>query len=91
MFNVFKRIRAAVKPVVVVTGKIKYNERTNTYAFWPNYAKSNELKSWYDLGVFTKNPAKYHNITCIGVISIEDNQIINFSNGVDGVLLNIKK
>lgn len=91
MFSLFKRTRAACKPVVVVTGKIKYNKETNNFEFWPNYAKGNELKNCYNIGSFPKNPTKFRNITCIGVIDLQSNKIITFNNGVDGIILNIEK
>lgn len=87
MFNLFKRIRAI--PVVVVTGKIKHNKLTNTYSFWPNYAKGNELKQQYDLGL-TKNPCKYPNITVIAAINIETNKIVGFTNGTEGLILKVE-
>jgi hypothetical protein len=92
MFHLFgKRTRAASRPVIAVTGKIKYSKETERYSFWPNYAKSNELKAHYDLGHYAKNPCKFHNITCIGIIDMELNEIVNFTNGVDGALLMIEK
>ena len=89
MFKLFKRTRAIV-PVIVVTGKIKHNKETNTYGFWPNYTKSNELKQQYDLHL-AKSPCKYPNITIIAVINLETNEVIEFSNGVDGLILKLAK
>lgn len=89
MFNLFKRTRAITTPVVIVTGKIKHNKETNTYSFWPNYAKSNELRQQYDLHL-VKNPCKYNNITVIAAINIETNKVVEFTNGVDGLIFKVE-
>lgn len=87
MFKLFKRIRAAVRPVLVVTGKIKYNETIGTYFFWPNYAKSNKLNPAYDLGHFTKHPCKFSNATAIGFFDKNSGELIKFTNGVDAATI----
>lgn len=90
MFNLFKRTRAITKPVIIVTGKIKHNKETNTYSFWPNYAKSNELKQQYNLGYFAKTPCKYNNITVIAAINIETDKVTEFTNGVNGLIFKVE-
>lgn len=87
MFKLFKRIRAAVRPVFVVTGKIKYNKETDSFSFWPNYTKSNGLNSSYDLGFLPKNPCKLPNATSIGFIDKNSGELIKFTNGVDAATI----
>lgn len=89
MFNLFKRIRAAFMPVLVITGKIKYNEDTNTYFFWPHYAKSNGLKPSYNLGRFPKHPCKFENATSIGFFNLLSRRFIKFTNGADAAKVHI--
>lgn len=87
LFKLFKRNNTRVTPVLVVTGKIKYNELTEKYAFWPNYAKGNGLKQQYDLGHLVKHPCKFPNATSIGFFDTRYGTLIAFSNGSDGIAL----
>lgn len=87
MFSLFKRIRAAARPVIVVTGKIKYNKETDSFSFWPNYAKSNGLNSSYDLGFLPRNPCKLPNATSIGFFDERSHKLIKFTNGVDAPVI----
>lgn len=89
MFNFFKRIRAAANPVLVITGKIKYNNETGTYFFWPHYAKSNGLKPSYNLGKFPKHPCKFENATSIGFFNLLTRRFISFTNGADGAKIHM--
>lgn len=91
MFNVFKRIRAAFVPVLVITGKIKYNEDTKTYFFWPHYAKSNGLRPNYNLGSFPKHPCRFENATSIGFFNLLTRRFISFTNGADGATIHMIK
>ena len=89
MFHLFKRTRAITKPVAIITGKIKHNKETNTYNFWPNYAKGNGLKQQYNLGYFARTPCKYNNITVIAAIDIKTDEVVKFTNGVDSLIINL--
>ncbi len=92
MFNLlklFKGISTRAVPVIVVTGKIKYDEVTMKYSFWPNYAKSNGLKKQYDIGHLAKHPCKFPNATCVGIFNANYRTLLAFSNGSDGMAMDV--
>lgn len=92
MFHLFvKRTRAATRPVIVVTGKIKYDENSGTCWFWPNYARGNGLKHQYDLGHHDESPCKFKNATSIGFFDAETKELLNYTNGVDGAIIHMEK
>lgn len=89
MFNLFKRIRAASVPVLVIAGKIKYNEDTKTYFFYPHYAKTNGLQNSYNVGSFPKHPCKFKNATSIGFFNLLTRRLISFTDGRNGTTIHM--